>query len=126
ILSAPESEHILYWGESLHPQNWYGAADVFLSCSSWEGMPLAPLEAMGHGLPLLLSNIPGHHFLEERSWQYELNAPQQGAQALSDILQMLQSQPTAMREILEKRAAWTREHYSLAKMTEQYEESYIM
>lgn len=35
-------------------------SDLFLSTSRWEGLPLAPLEAMSLGLPLVLSNVPGN------------------------------------------------------------------
>ncbi|MFQ5515732.1 MAG: glycosyltransferase [Myxococcota bacterium] len=35
------------------------ASDVYLSCSTWEGMPLATIEAMGAGLPLICSNVAG-------------------------------------------------------------------
>lgn len=36
------------------------SADVFISASSSEGMPMAVLEALSCGLPALLSNIPSH------------------------------------------------------------------
>jgi glycosyltransferase involved in cell wall biosynthesis len=40
-------------------RNLYAAADVFLSCSSAEGgMPLAVLEALACGLPLVATDIP--------------------------------------------------------------------
>lgn len=40
-----------------------GAGDVFVSASRSEGMPHAVREAMGCGLALLLSDIPGHRVL---------------------------------------------------------------
>ena len=39
---------------------WMGAADLFVAPSLSEGMPNAVLEAMAMGLPLVLSDIPGH------------------------------------------------------------------
>jgi glycosyltransferase involved in cell wall biosynthesis len=38
---------------------WYGWADVFVLSSDKEGMPLAALEAMSSGLPLVVTDVPG-------------------------------------------------------------------
>ena len=35
-------------------------ADVFLASSRWEGLPLAPLEAMVEGCPAVLTDVVGH------------------------------------------------------------------
>jgi glycosyltransferase involved in cell wall biosynthesis len=43
------------WTEQ--PQNALAAADLLLMPSRWEGVPLVMLEAMGHGLPILSSEI---------------------------------------------------------------------
>jgi glycosyltransferase involved in cell wall biosynthesis len=40
--------------------------DAFVSASKYEGMPNSVLEAMAHGLPLILSDIPGHRELVRR------------------------------------------------------------
>lgn len=43
----------------------YGNADVVLNTSLSEGQPAAILEAMGHGLPVLVSNVPGNSGMVE-------------------------------------------------------------
>lgn len=50
-------------GPSDQPYLFYQAADVFVSLSEEEGMPLAVYEAIGFGLPVLLSDIPAHRTL---------------------------------------------------------------
>ena len=35
-------------------------ADIFLSCSLYEGLPLSILEAMSIGLPIVASNVVGN------------------------------------------------------------------
>ena len=35
-------------------------SDIFLSTSRWEGMPLAVLEAMSEGLPLVATKVSGN------------------------------------------------------------------
>ena len=40
-------------------------ADVFFSASIWEGMPVSALEALGSGIPCVLSGIPAHREIAE-------------------------------------------------------------
>ena len=58
----PWSEQVKYFGRQNDRQvlrKLLGAADVFVLPTRREGMPLAPMEAMATGRPVIISHIPG-------------------------------------------------------------------
>lgn len=91
--------------------DWYGAvwrrdivqpllasSDVFVSASKFEGLPLSIQEAMGHGLPLVLSDIPPHREAAgDAALYFRADAPEE----LADRLRSLAADP-------ERRAALER------------------
>ncbi|MGV0963883.1 MAG: glycosyltransferase [Polynucleobacter sp.] len=52
--------NMILHGESLKVLESISDADVYLSTSLWEGLPLAVLEAMSIGLPVVASNVVGN------------------------------------------------------------------
>ncbi|WP_329339059.1 glycosyltransferase [Streptomyces sp. NBC_00663] len=54
---APES--VLFAGDVPDTARWYQAADLVVLPSRWEGMALAPLEAMACGRTVVLSDVDG-------------------------------------------------------------------
>ncbi|WP_371671383.1 glycosyltransferase [Streptomyces sp. NBC_00289] len=54
---APES--VLFAGAVTDAAAWYQAADLVVLPSRWEGMALAPLEAMSCGRPVVVSDVDG-------------------------------------------------------------------
>jgi glycosyltransferase involved in cell wall biosynthesis len=74
---APDS--VLFAGAVADPVPWYQAADLVVLPSRWEGMALAPLEAMACGRPVVVTDVagareslpPGHapHAGEARHWK---------------------------------------------------------
>ncbi|MFD8572922.1 glycosyltransferase [Streptomyces sp. NPDC057694] len=55
--AAPPS--VLFAGAVEDPAPWYRAADLVVLPSRWEGIALAPLEAMACGKPVLLTDVDG-------------------------------------------------------------------
>jgi glycosyltransferase involved in cell wall biosynthesis len=59
------SDAIRMLGWVADPAQLLAAADLFVSTSRWEGMPLAALEAAARGLPLILTDVPGNRDLAD-------------------------------------------------------------
>ncbi|MER7518509.1 glycosyltransferase [Streptomyces sp. NPDC126499] len=55
--AAPAS--VRFTGAVADPAPWYRAADVVVLPSRWEGMALAPLEAMACGRPVVVADVDG-------------------------------------------------------------------
>lgn len=53
------------WIERKTLENYLANADIYLSTSLWEGLPLSVLEAMSIGLPVVLSDCVGNRDLVE-------------------------------------------------------------
>ncbi|MGF1432067.1 glycosyltransferase [Kitasatospora sp. LaBMicrA B282] len=57
--ALPEPYRVHLAGEVADPRPWLAAADLVVLPSRWEGMALAPLEAMAMARPVILSEVPG-------------------------------------------------------------------
>lgn len=57
--AAGSPEGVIFAGAAEDPAPWYRAADLVVLPSRWEGMALAPLEAMACGRPVLLTDVAG-------------------------------------------------------------------
>ncbi|MDB1086296.1 glycosyltransferase [Streptomyces sp. ACA25] len=58
-LRAAAPAGVVFAGATGDPLPWYAAADVVVQPSRWEGMALAPLEAMACGRPVLVTDVSG-------------------------------------------------------------------
>jgi O-antigen/teichoic acid export membrane protein/glycosyltransferase involved in cell wall biosynthesis len=92
LRDIPNPDRVILPGATTHPDRWLQAADIFFSGSSHEGMPLAPLEAVGSGIPSVLSDIPGHEFLKPWASLFALTRPHEGVAKIMEILTTFQEQ----------------------------------
>lgn len=118
--NSAEKDRILFLGGSSQPQRWMAAGDLFLSCSEFEGMPLGPLEAAGSGIPLLLSQIPGHSFLDSVSLQYPPENSFLGAKRLKEIIDQIESDELNYLKNLWQEGCPLRERFSIKEMARKY------
>jgi glycosyltransferase involved in cell wall biosynthesis len=58
-LRAIAPKGVLFAGAATDAACWYQAADVVVLPSRWEGMALAPLEAMACGRPVVITDVDG-------------------------------------------------------------------
>jgi glycosyltransferase involved in cell wall biosynthesis len=108
-------------GNVCNVAEYLGAADLFVSCSLSEGLPNTVLEAMAHGLPCLLSDIPSHRELFEGNKDIFFSC--KDVQALVDRFKRVEparlvEQGGQSRQIVEAR-------FSAEKMSEGYQQSYL-
>jgi len=98
------------------------AADVFVLSSDYEGNPLAVLEAMAAGKPMICTAVGGVPELLEGG--YGLLVPPRDAQALSKAMSYMLESPNARQSMGEASARRAVERFDLRVMTKAYEDLY--
>ncbi len=96
-------------------------ADVFVQFSRCEGLPIAVLEAMAHGLPVVASNIPPHRELI-RSGENGLLAGDE-AELERHVLNLARD-PALRRRLGSAGQSSIREEFTKRRMLNEYEELY--
>ncbi|MBZ0299573.1 MAG: glycosyltransferase family 4 protein [Anaerolineae bacterium] len=97
-------------------------ADIFISASTVEGLPVAVIEAMTARCPVILSDIPPHRVIANGAGFIPLLAPEDikgFAQALTRFAQL---SAEARTEIGEQCRAIVQQHFSLEQMHAQYDQ----
>jgi glycosyltransferase involved in cell wall biosynthesis len=102
----------------------YRALDLFVQPSLWEGLPLALLQAMGAGLPVLATEVSGVREVVADGVNGRL-APPGAPAALAAALVELYRQPEARARIGAAAHLTIREHYSLSAMLNRLEQLYL-
>jgi glycosyltransferase involved in cell wall biosynthesis len=95
-----------------------GTADAVLFSSSWEGLPLAALETLAAGTPLVATDVRGLHELLTDGVD-SLLVPSEAPQAMAAALRRVLSD-SALRATLRQGALRTAERYSESAMTGAY------
>ena len=88
----PFPDKVMFWGrinDRLRLNRLLSASDIFVFPSRREGMPIAPMEAMSAGVPVIISNIPGVTDLANLDGETGYYVPVNDAQALASAMERL-------------------------------------
>jgi len=93
---------------------YYQAADLYLSTSHSDGSSVSLMEALGSGLPVLVSDIPGNREWVtpgEQGWWFPDNDPYALAEGILQAVEQREKLPkisAAARTLAEERADWNK------------------
>lgn len=102
-LEASAPPGVLFTGACEDVLPWIHAADVLVLPSRWEGMALAPLEAMACGRPVVMTDVNGARESLPPGHEDHSSGASGGSEALAAALTALLIDPE-LREALSRRA----------------------
>ncbi|WP_129841430.1 glycosyltransferase family 4 protein [Streptomyces sp. RFCAC02] len=106
---------VLLAGHSDDTRPWYAAADVVVQPSRWEGMALAPLEAMAAGRPVVLTDVGGARESLPDGHAPHCLVPPESPDALGDALVALLADAGLRRRLGERAAGHVREAHDVRR-----------
>ncbi len=116
-------EAVLFTGARTDVERLYGAMDLFVLSSLWEGLPTVILESMSCGVPVVGTDIPGTRELitpGRTGWLAQPNDPDSLTgcilDALADPARRAAYAETALSEVIPR--------FSMASIADQYEALY--
>ena len=104
-------------GASPEPHVFFAGALCGLSTSRWEGMPLAVLEAMAHGLPAVATDVVGNRDAV-RHGETGFLYPEGEAEAAAAALCRLADEPDLRRNMGERAGGYVRRRHDARKMAD--------
>jgi glycosyltransferase involved in cell wall biosynthesis len=105
-------------GTSAELINYYKEAFCFLSTSRWEGLPLAIMEAMSFGVPVVASDVPGNSDLIEHNQTGLLFNIRNPEEAAAHLLLLFENKVT-WRKFSSASKEKIRKNFSAARMAEE-------
>ncbi|MEW2518842.1 glycosyltransferase [Actinacidiphila alni] len=106
---------VLFAGGAADTAPWYRAADVAVLPSRWEGMALAPLEAMACGRPVVLTDVSGARESVPAADAASAVVPVGDERALADALLALLTDPVRRAAAGRRALAHVRERHDVRR-----------
>jgi glycosyltransferase involved in cell wall biosynthesis len=104
-------------------RQYLSAADLYVLPSRGEGFPVAPLEAMGCGLPIIGSDVPAMmDILERGKASGGLIVPREDSRALAQAIETLLDGPELCHELGQNARHNVEERYSIESVGRQLKE----
>jgi glycosyltransferase involved in cell wall biosynthesis len=106
-------------GNRMDIDHYLASADIFALPSRWEGLPVALLEAMQHGLPVVATAVEGVEEVVQDDVQ-GLLVPAEDSRALAEALRLLVIDPGRRAQMGGAASARIRQAYTIDIMCGKY------
>ena len=113
------TESVVLLGNRTDIDRFLNAADVFVLPSRWEGLPVALLEAMGMGLPVVATHVEGVEEVVEHNAQGLLVPPEDSAALATALIELIERPDLRSRMGIAARAR-IEQYYTVDIMCEKY------
>jgi len=117
-------KNIFLLGRKENVSNYLNASDIFILASLWEGLPIALLEAMACGLPVVATNVGGIPEVIKDGLSGFLVDSKNSIMLAEKIEYLLNLNIESRKEMGTEGRKIVEEKFSLEKMTENYENLY--
>jgi len=104
--------------------NAYSSCNLYVTSSSKEGLPLAPLEAMASELAVIATDVPGHRDVVDRETTGLLVSPEAGAPALAAAIESLLDDPERSKRMGQAGRERVRREFTVQSMVAKTAEVY--
>jgi len=119
------ADRVHFPGRQSHIGPWLAACDLFLNTSHSEGMSQSILEAMGFGLPLVVTQVGGNPGLVGGDPACGVVLDHRDPAEWATRLQSLLADPARLRILSANAVARHHREYSLEQMLERYSQLYL-
>ncbi|MCL7425873.1 glycosyltransferase family 4 protein [Streptomyces sp. YS415] len=112
------SAAVVFAGAVEDPRDWYLAADLVVLPSRWEGMALAPLEAMAAGRPVVVTDVAGAREALPPDHAARSVVPPDDPRALSEAVASLLSDQATCAALGRQARTHVRRHHGVDQVVE--------